>query len=120
MKFIFRAIIYIIAIFVTDWLLPGIAIKTLEAGLMVYAALTLINLFIKPVVKFFTFPITLITLGTFNLFLNTVFIILIAFFVDGFKIYYETYIFGFVWAFAFGLLLSIVNLVLEQLAKFIT
>ncbi len=119
MKILFRAAIFIAAIFVCDWLLPGIAIKNLESGLIAALALLAINVFIKPIIRFFTFPITILTLGLFPLFINTVMVLLVAFFIDGFAIFAGGYIFKFVWAFAFGILLSIVNVILERLAKFV-
>ncbi|MDX2304463.1 MAG: phage holin family protein [Microscillaceae bacterium] len=119
MKLIFKALCFVVAIFVTDWLLLGVEITQLDAGLMLAAVLTGVNLIIKPIIKFFTFGINILTLGLFPLVLNTVLILIIAFFVDGFKLYYDTYIFGFLWAFAFGFLLSIVHVVVEKVADFV-
>ena len=117
MKLLIKAACYVVAIFLTIWLLLGVAITKLEAGLLLAGILTGINLFIKPIIRFFTFGINLITLGAFPLILNTLFILIIAFFLDGFKLYYESYIFGVFWAFAFGFLLSIVNVIVERVAK---
>lgn len=120
LNIIIRIIVFVVAIFVTDWLLPGVAIKTLEAGLWVAFFLVIINTFIRPIISFFTFPITLLSLGLFPLVLNTVFILLIAYFVDGFAIFASTYIFVFLRALTFGILLTVVQLILNQIAKYIT
>ena len=116
-KLLFKPIVFIAAVFITDWLLPGVGIKTFEAGLIVAAILVAINTFIKPIIRLFTFPITLLTLGLFPLALNTVIILIVAYFVNGFTLnaYYTlTKVF---WAFEFGLVLTIVNLVLDKASK---
>lgn len=117
---IVRALVFVVAIFVTDWLLPGVAIKTLEAGLWVAFFLVIINTFIRPIISFFTLPVTLLTLGFFPLVLNTIFILIIAYVVDGFSIFAATPIFVFLRALTFGLLLTIVQFILNQVAKYIT
>ncbi len=120
LKLILRAVVFIGAVFLTAWLLPGIYIANLESGLIVALAIFVINTFIKPIVKFFTFPITLLTLGIFPLILNAAFILGIAYFVDGFQIIYETFPFLFIWAFAYSFLLTIVNYILNRISKMIT
>ncbi len=100
------------AIFATDWLLVGIKFETLEAGLMVAGAMTLVNVFIKPLLQIFAFPITMMTLGFFPFFLNTGLVLVVAHFVNGFKIYGD-YLFVFLWAAAFSIVLTVVTFFIE-------
>lgn len=93
-----------IAIIITSYLLPG-ATVTLVASIIVAVVLGIINIFIKPIVKFITFPITLLTLGLFSLVINAGFIMLAAKVVPGFSVA------GFWTAFWFSIVLSLVNAV---------
>jgi len=71
-QFILRWIINAIAIFLAVRLVPGIQ---LESGLtsIIWLALILglINAFVRPVLKFLTCPLIVLTLGLFTLFINT-------------------------------------------------
>lgn len=50
--------------------LPGIKVDNFWFAMLVAAALTIINIFIKPIIKLLTFPINLFTFGLFNLVIN--------------------------------------------------
>jgi putative membrane protein len=114
-----KLVIFVLAVFITDWLLPGIAIKTPQAYLMVALAMAGINTFIKPIILFFSLPITLMTMGLFPLFLNTFLVLITAYLIDGFEIFgsgaYSP--FQLFWAFLFGLLFAITHVVIEQMVK---
>lgn len=50
--------------------LPGIKVDSFWFAMLVAAALTIVNIFIKPIIKLLTFPINLFTFGLFNLVIN--------------------------------------------------
>ncbi len=50
--------------------LPGIKVDSFWFAMLVAAALTIVNIFIKPIINLLAFPINLFTLGLFNLVIN--------------------------------------------------
>lgn len=113
MNFIIKIVVYILVVFAIDWLLVGISFRTVEAGILVAGCMAVINMFIKPIIQTLAFPITLMTLGVFPLILNTVFVLVVSNFVKDFVIIGDA-LFHFFWAFAFGLLLTVVTVIVEQ------
>ncbi len=93
-----------IGIFVIGYLLKGVEIKNFLTALGVAILLAVINTFVKPILVFLTFPITILTFGLFILVINALMLMLVDALVEGLKIKH----FG--WAFLFSLLLSILNL----------
>lgn len=77
MGFFARWLVTAVASAVAIWLVPGIQTTGGDAwvGIALFSlALSLVNAFLKPILKFLSFPITLITLGLFALVVNTVLI----------------------------------------------
>lgn len=68
-KLILKWVVFALVIMGTCYL-PGISVESFQYALLVAAVLTLINIFIKPLLKLVTFPINLITFGLFNLIIN--------------------------------------------------
>lgn len=93
-----------VGIFVIGYLLQGVEMKSFFTALGVAILLALVNTFVKPILVFLTFPITIITFGLFILVINAMMLMLVDALVEGMKIKH----FG--WAFLFSLLLSILNL----------
>jgi putative membrane protein len=79
------------------------------AALAAAFILGIINVTIKPLLLFLTLPITFLTLGLFAFVINALMIMLAAQFVPGFSVD------GFMWAFWFSIILSIVNYFLYQI-----
>jgi putative membrane protein len=92
-----------ISILVADYLLRGVSIDTWTTGFLLAAVIILINLTLKPIMIFLTFPITLVTLGLFLLVINACIILLAAYFISGFAVE------SFWWALGFSLVVSLIN-----------
>jgi putative membrane protein len=92
-----------ISILIADYLLRGVSIDTWTTGFLLAAVIILINLTLKPIMIFLTFPITLITLGLFLLVINACVILLAAYFIPGFVVE------SFWWALGFSLVVSLIN-----------
>ena len=118
MKLLVRWVIAALALFVAAWLVPGIAVD--GNGWVVYAVMAvilgLVNAIVRPLLKFLTFPLILLTLGLFVLVINALTLLLassiavnwfnVGFYVDGF------------WpAFLGGLIVSIVTVILSALVR---
>jgi putative membrane protein len=102
MKLITHLFVSAIAIIITAYLLPGASV-TLSGAVVLAIVLGIINIFIKPLVKIITLPLTILTLGLFSLVINALFIILASKIVPGFGVA------GFWTAFWFSIILSLVN-----------
>jgi len=50
--------------------LPGISVDGFEFAMLIALVLTVINIFIKPLIKILAFPVNLLSFGLFNLVLN--------------------------------------------------
>ena len=73
-KFITNFLIYSLVLMVTAGLFPGVYIENIPAAIRASFTLTLLNTFVKPLVVFFTFPLTIATLGLFYLIVNGIII----------------------------------------------
>lgn len=93
-----------VGIFVIGYLLKGVQIQSFLTALGVAILLGLVNTFVKPILVFLTFPITLITFGLFILVINAIMLMMVDALVEGMEIKH----FG--WALLFSLLLSMLNL----------
>ena len=86
-KFLLRAVIGALGLWLADVLLGGVRID--GVGTLVIAALLLglVNAFVRPVITVLTFPLTLVTLGLFLLVVNAMMIGLVAMLLGGFHVY---------------------------------
>jgi putative membrane protein len=109
MKLILKIVVSAVAILITTGLLEdyGVYVKDFITSLKVAVVLGLLNTFIKPIFKFLTFPITLMTFGLSLLVINTMVIMIADYYVPDFQIN------NFIIAFAFGLIVSVVTYILE-------
>ena len=67
-------------------LLPGVSVASFTTSLLVALVLSLLNVFIKPLIVLFTLPVTLLSMGLFLLVINALIIILCAKIVGGFVV----------------------------------
>jgi putative membrane protein len=108
MSLIISLIVGTIAVYVTSYVLPGVQVDGWITALIVSVILGIVNTFIKPIIQIIALPITVLTLGLFSIIINGVLILLVAALVPGFTIQ------NFLWALAFGLVLWLVNAVLDS------
>ena len=113
MNILLKLIISAIAVLVTDLLLPGVSLGNMDTmnglltALLTAAVLGLLNALLKPILVFFTLPVTIVTLGLFLLVINAVIVLIAAKLVPGFTVD------SFWWALGFSLVLSIVQGILQ-------
>jgi len=112
MKFIVRLLVTAVVAYGLSMILePHIVIDSYSTALIFVIVLGILNAIIKPILILLTLPITILTLGIFLLIINVLMVILADKFVSGIKID------GFLWAFIFGLLLSIVSSITHKLKR---
>lgn len=119
MKYLLRILITALAVVICAWILPGVNFPELNQASWEFSALlgpiffalilTLLNTFLKPVLKILTFPITLFTLGLSLLVMNALLILLADWMLD------SVVINGFWWALLFSLVLSFIEWLLEKI-----
>jgi putative membrane protein len=92
-------------------LTPHIRIESYVTAILFSLVLAFLNAIVKPILVILTLPITIITLGLFLLVLNVLMVILAGRLVSGIHIE------GFLWAFIFGVLLSLISSALVNFEK---
>lgn len=98
---ILRLIITAGLVLLISHFMTGVTVDGITNSLIVAVVLGLLNVFVKPLLKLFSFPITVLTLGLFLLVINAVIIMLCDYLVDGFHVN------SFFTAFLFSIILSI-------------
>lgn len=92
-------------------LAPHVIINSFATAIIFSLVLALLNAFVKPLLVLLSLPLTIITLGLFLLVINVIMILLADKFVRGVRID------GFLWAFIFGFLLSLVSAITRKLKR---
>jgi putative membrane protein len=109
MKTIINIILTTILVVIISYFLPGVRVDGFFDALIVALVLGLLNIFVKPVLVFFTLPATILTLGLFLLVINAIIILICDALVDGFEIR------SFLSALLFSLVLSLCQAVLSRI-----
>jgi putative membrane protein len=117
MRFITRIVVSIIvnglAIGLTAWLLPGIHIQPFGIGTLLLLGLVfgVINAIIRPVISLLSLPITILSLGLWQLVINALLLYLGSLFVSNLKID------NFLWALLGGIVMGIIGAILEAIFR---
>jgi putative membrane protein len=77
-------------------------------AVIVALVMSLLNTFVKPILKLLSIPVTVLTLGLFLLVINVAIVYLCAYLVNGFKVV------GFLHPLIFGFVLSIINSIMSS------
>jgi len=105
LKFLLTAIItYVLAAY-----LPGSHIGGFGDAILLVIVLGVLNAILKPILKLFGLPITVLTLGLFLLVINAVIVMIADYLIPGFKLD------GFVSALIFSIVLSIATSIVDMI-----
>jgi len=96
-----------LALWIVAQVIPGIYVRGFGSALVATAVLAIVNATVGPILKFVTFPLTILTLGLFLLVINALLLKLASMFTPGFKVH------GFLSALAGSLVLTILSSVLR-------
>lgn len=96
-----------LALWVTSTVFKGVTVADVRALLISALLLGIANAVIRPVLVFFTLPLTILTLGLFLLVINALMVMLVSTLVKGFKVS------GFWTAFFASIFISIFSNVIE-------
>ena len=109
MRLIANLLINSLAVFISVYILPGVRVDSFLTAFIVAIVLGVVNAFVKPVLVFFTLPVTILTLGLFILIINALMILLVSALVPGFRVD------NLGWAILFSVVLSLVSWFLHSL-----
>jgi putative membrane protein len=111
MNLILKLLLNALAVFILAHVLSGVHVDGYVTAIIVAVILSLLNLFVKPILVIFTLPITVLTLGLFLLVINALIILLASNLIDGFSV-------SSIWtAILFSILLSFLESILHSLLK---
>jgi putative membrane protein len=96
-----------LALWIVAQVIPGIYVRGFGSALLATVVLAIVNATVGPILKFVTFPLTILTLGLFLLVINALLLKLAAMLTPGFRVQ------GFLSALAGSLVLTILNSVLR-------
>jgi putative membrane protein len=111
-RFILRILGNSIALYAATWLVPGFVFSGgIREYLYAGVGLGLMNVILKPIIKFFTFPFIILTLGLFTIVINALILWLVDYIFDFIEI---GDIVNLIWA---TIVISIVNMTISALTK---
>ncbi|WP_127845229.1 phage holin family protein [Psychroflexus aestuariivivens] len=111
MKTLLQILLTGIIVLMLSNILPGVYVSDLFTAIVVAAVLSLLNIFIKPILVIFTLPVTILTFGLFLLVVNAIIILIANWLIDAFQVD------GFWWALLFSILLSFLQSIIFALAE---
>lgn len=98
-----------LALWIVGRIIPGIEVRGFAAAMVATVVIALVNGTVGPILRFLTFPLTLLTLGLFLLVVNALLLLLASVFTPGFKVR------GFLPAVVGSLVLTILTAILRFL-----
>lgn len=111
MQIILALVLNALALIVTAYIVPGIAVANFTTALLAAIVLGVVNTFIKPILSFITAPLKVVTLGLFTFVINAVVLFIVSAVVPGVTVD------GWVPAILGAVVLSIVATVLNSMLK---
>ena len=109
MKLIINILLSSVAIYLTALLVDQVIVTNYVTSLIAALVLGVINVTIKPVVKFLTLPLNILTLGILGFIINGVALYAVTYLVDGFDVV------SFWWAVLAALLITFITTILSAL-----
>ncbi len=97
-----KLILQSVAVLVVSWLMSSVTVEPWYVACIVAVVLGLINTFVRPLVKLFTLPVNILTLGLFSFVVNALMVMLCDYLVPGFTTS------GFLSALVFSVVLAVV------------
>ncbi len=104
---ILKLLITALAAYFAAYLTPGVSISSFWGAIIVAVVLTLLNIFLKPILVFLSIPVTVLTLGLFLLVINAAIILLASYLVGAFHVD------GFWAALLYSIIFSVISWILE-------
>lgn len=103
MKLIIHLFVSTLAVLIAAYIIPGVVISDFFTAVVLAVVLGVLNTILRPILIFFTLPLTILTFGLFTLVINTFLIMLADWLIPGFNVP------SFFSAFLFGIVLFFIN-----------
>lgn len=110
MGIIVNLLVSTVSVLIAAYLLPEVYVESLAVAFVVAIVLGVLNVFVKPILKILTLPITVLTLGLFLIVINVLLVLLADFIIPGFSVG------SYLSAFLFSLVVSLISSFLSKLA----
>ncbi len=107
MKLIIKWLLSAMALLAVAHFYPGVQVQSFTAALIAAFVIGLLNTFVRPILVFLTFPVTIVTLGLFLFVINAAMFWAASKLLEGFQVN------GFVAALVGSLLYSLAGMVIE-------
>lgn len=105
--FIIKLLLTALAVYISARFTPGVQIASYWSAIVVAIVLTLLNIFVKPILTFISIPITFLTLGLFLLVINAIIILIASYLIGSFNVE------GFGSAILFSIIFTIISWLLK-------
>ena len=79
-------ILFALLIVFVAWIIPGISVSNFFSAMIASVVIGLINIFIRPLIEFISFPVTFLTLGLFSFVVNAFLLMLAGWIAPGFEV----------------------------------
>lgn len=107
MKIILKLLITAAVAFGLTYILEGVNFQGFGSALVFALVLGLLNFFVKPILKIFGFPLTVITLGLFSFVINAIIILIADYLIDDMQV--ENFWWALIFSIALSLITSLIN-----------
>lgn len=97
------------SVYATAYLLSGVSIESFWVALLVSLIISVLNILVKPILSFLSFPVTVLTFGLFTFIIDALIIFIASKIVPGFVVD------SFVTAIIFSVVLTIISYVLHKI-----
>ncbi|MBI4130788.1 phage holin family protein [Candidatus Roizmanbacteria bacterium] len=111
MNLLLNLLINTLAVWISVYLLPGVHVDSFLTAFVVAVVLGALNAILRPLLIFFTLPLTLVTLGLFTFVINAAIVLLVDSLIAGFSVD------SFWWALLFSLILTLIHSFLQSLRR---
>lgn len=118
MKWLIRLLLRVVTVILLGYFLSGFKLhtatdgETFKTAFVFVILLSVFNTILKPILSFFSLPITILTLGLFQLVINTLMVLLADYFVAGFE--FTTFLSALFFSIIFSLASSIIEWVVND------
>lgn len=104
-KLIIKWVLFACIIMATCYL-PGVKVGGFGYAMLIAVVLSILNIFVKPLLKIIAFPLNVLTFGLFNFSINFVLVMLVAYFIPQYHLdnTFMAVIVSIILAFAFGII----------------
>jgi putative membrane protein len=108
--FLLTWLVTAVALLITAQIVPGFSVKNFAAALVAAVILGLVNAIVRPIVVFFTLPLTIFTLGLFLFVINAIMLLVVSYLTPGFGLVITGFVPALLGSIVLAIVVSVLNL----------